>query len=343
MTFPATRLRRLRQHPGLRDLVAETNLSVRDLIMPLFVKANINESQSIISMPGNYQLTLPDLVTEVQEVQRLGIPGVILFGIPAYKDAIGSAAYQRDGIVQQAIAQIKQVTPGLLVITDLCCCEYTDHGHCGVLEKHLEDWIVDNDATLEVLIKQAVSHAKAGADIIAPSGMMDGAVGAIRQGLDKAGYAHVAILGYTVKYASALYGPFRDAAESAPQIGDRSSYQMNPANSHEALREAQMDLEQGADMLMVKPAGTYLDVIYRVKQAYPEVPLGAYQVSGEFAMIKAAAENGWIEERKMIMESLLAIKRAGADFILSYFAKEAAKWLDSGTSFRAPLTSSRTQ
>ncbi len=326
-TFPSLRLRRLRQHPGLRDLVTETALSTRDFIMPLFVKAALTESQPILSMPGNFQLTLADVVKQAREIYQLGIPAIILFGIPSYKDATGSAAYQRDGIVQQAILAIKQAVPDLLVITDVCCCEYTDHGHCGVLEKHLENWMVDNDATLELLVKQAISHAKAGADVVAPSGMMDGAVGAIRQGLDKAGYAHVAILGYSVKYASAFYGPFREAAESAPKLGDRSSYQMNPANGREALREAAMDLQQGADMLMVKPAGAYLDVIYRVKQAYPDVPLAAYQVSGEFAMIKAAAQNGWIEERRMVMESLLAIKRAGADVILSYYAKDVAKWL----------------
>lgn len=326
-SYPATRLRRLRQHASLRNLLTETRLSVKDFVLPLFIKADNTPKKPILSMPGHFQLTLADLAKEVQEIQRLGIPGVLLFGIPAYKDAIGSAAYQRDGILQQAIPQIKKVAPDLLVITDLCCCEYTDHGHCGVLHQEKTQWVVDNDATLKLLVKQAVSHAEAGADVVAPSGMMDGAVKAIRQGLDEAGYSHLPILGYSVKYASALYGPFREAAESAPQVGDRKGYQMNPSNGAEALREIALDIEEGADMLMVKPAGAYLDVIYRVKQAYPEMPLAAYQVSGEFAMIKAAVANGWLNEEQVVLESLLAIKRAGADFILTYFAKDAARWL----------------
>jgi len=327
---PIIRLRRLRQHPNLRALLTETRLSVQDLILPLFVKAAIQEKQAIAAMPGHFQLTLADLDKEITEIQSLGIPGVLLFGILAYKDASGSAALQANGIVQQAIAHIKKIAPDLLVITDLCCCEYTDHGHCGVLRQQQNHWLVDNDATLALLVEQAISHAKAGADVIAPSGMMDGIVAALRQGLDAAGFTHIPILSYAIKYASALYGPFREAAESAPQVGDRKGYQMNPANSREALREAQLDIQEGADILMVKPAGAYLDVIYRVKQAYPEIPLAAYQVSGEYSMIKAAGANGWINEQQVALESLLAIKRAGADFIFTYFAKDVAKWLIDG-------------
>lgn len=331
-SYPSTRLRRLRQQSRLRELVAETQLSISDFILPLFIKADGDTKQPISAMPGHFQLTLADIDKEIEEIKNLGIPGVILFGIPAHKDPTGSAACQSNGIVQQAILQIKKAAPDLLVMTDLCYCEYTDHGHCGVLhpkfpqeERGLME--VDNDATLLLLVQQAVSHAQAGADVIAPSGMMDGAVGAIRQGLDRAGYTHIPILSYAVKYASSLYGPFREAAECAPQVGDRKSYQMNPANGREALREAALDVQEGADMLMVKPAGAYLDVIYRIKQAHPEIPLAAYQVSGEFAMIKAASANGWIDERQVTLESLLAIKRAGADFILTYFAKDVVRWM----------------
>ncbi len=325
--YPNTRLRRLRQQPNLRDLVTETRLSVKDFILPLFIKATITEKKPIAAMPGQFQLAFADLAAEVEEIVRLKIPGVILFGLPAYKDATGSAAAQAGGVIQQAIAIIKEKAPHLLVITDLCFCEYTDHGHCGVLTQQANEWTVDNDATLPLLIEQAISHVQAGADVIAPSGMMDGVVTSLRQGLDEAGYAHIPILSYAVKYASSLYGPFREAAESGAQIGDRKSYQMNPANNKEALREAALDIQEGADMLMVKPAGAYLDVIYRLKQAYPEIPLSAYQVSGEYAMIKAAGANGWINEQAVALESLLAIKRAGADFILTYFAKDAAEWL----------------
>jgi porphobilinogen synthase len=325
--YPNTRLRRLRQHPGLRDLITETCLSIKDFILPLFIKATLDKKQPITAMPGHFQLALSDLAQEIDEIVSLGIPGVILFGLPIYKDATGSSASQADGVIQQAIAIIKNKAPDLLVITDLCFCEYTDHGHCGVLMQAGNQWTVDNDLTLSLLVKQAISHVKAGADVIAPSGMMDGVVKSLRQGLDEAGYANTPILSYAVKYASALYGPFREAAESGAQMGDRRSYQMNPANSREALREAALDIQEGADMLMVKPAGAYLDVIYRIKQAYPEIPLSAYQVSGEYAMIKAAGMNGWITEREVALESLLAIKRAGADFILSYFAKDAARWL----------------
>jgi len=347
--YPVSRLRRLRQNPRLRDLLSETTLSVNDLVLPLFISATIKEKKPILAMPGHAQLTLADLDEEIAEITRLNIPAIILFGIPAYKDAEGSAAWQSDGIIQQAIRRIKKLEPKLIVMTDLCCCEYTDHQHCGVLnfphpnplpsqkssgrgdikDKALQGRgdIVDNDATLNVLVKQAISHAEAGADIIAPSGMMDGAVSAIRQGLDQAGYSGIPILSYAVKYASALYGPFREAAESVLKKGDRRGYQMNPANAAEALREAALDIQEGADILMVKPAGFYLDVIYRIKQAYPQMPLAAYQISGEYAMIKAAGANGWIDEKQAALESLLAIKRAGADFIFTYFAKDVAQWL----------------
>ncbi|HVV67845.1 MAG TPA: porphobilinogen synthase [Gammaproteobacteria bacterium] len=325
--FPTTRLRRLRYSAKLRDLVRETHLSVNDIILPLFVKAGSGIRQPIASMPGHFQLSCDLLVDEIKTIKALGIPGVILFGIPAFKDATGSSANQADGVIQQAIKIIKDCAPDLLVITDLCFCEYTDHGHCGVMKQHSGLWDVDNDATLELLAAQAVSHARAGADIIAPSGMMDGMVAAIRQGLDTEGYPELPILSYSAKYCSAFYGPFRAAAESAPQSGNRRSYQMDPANGGQALREVALDLTEGADLVMVKPAGAYLDIIYRVSQAFPGVPLGAYQVSGEFAMIKAAAANGWVDEQQAALESLIAIKRAGARFILSYFAKQVAQWL----------------
>jgi porphobilinogen synthase len=319
--FPNTRLRRLRAHPKLRELVRDTVLTPSDLVYPLFIKEGLIESVPITSMPGCYQLSLARLKDEIKSIQALKIPAVILFGIPLHKDAEGSAALKSNGIIQQAIKLIKDVAPELLVITDLCFCEYTDHGHCGLVAQDK----VDNDATLELLAVQAVSHAEAGADVIAPSGMMDGAIQAIRRGLDSAGFVDLAILSYAVKYASALYGPFREAAEGAPQFGDRKSYQMDPANASEALREAALDVLEGADMLMVKPALSYLDIISKVKQHHPALPLGAYQVSGEYAMIKAAAEKGWINEQAVMLEMLTSIKRAGADFILTYFAKDAAK------------------
>jgi porphobilinogen synthase len=323
--FPTVRLRRLRQHPGLRDLVRETELSLRDLILPLFVRTGTKVRQPIESMPGHAQLTPDLLAEEAREVERLGIPAVLLFGIPAAKDATGSLACLDNGIVQQGVRAIKVSTSDLLVITDLCFCEYTDHGHCGVLHDVGERTDVDNDATLELLARQAVSHAKAGADVIAPSGMMDGMVGAIRKGLDAAGYEHIPILSYAAKYASAFYGPFREAAESAPQFGDRRTYQMDPANAREALREVALDVAEGADILMVKPALSYLDVISRVKQAHPDIPLCAYNVSGEYAMLKAAAKNGWIDEARATAEILTSIKRAGADMIITYSAKELAR------------------
>lgn len=315
------RPRRLRKNPALRALVQENHISVLDLVLPLFIKAGNNIRNPISSMPGHFQFSLDQLSAEIKTIQALKIPAVILFGIPEKKDAMGSAACDDNGIIQQAISLIKKVAPEILVISDLCFCEYTDHGHCGVVENN----DVANDETLKLLEKQAISHAKAGADIIAPSGMMDGMVRAIRNALDENHFQDIPILSYAVKYASSFYGPFREAAEGAPQFGDRKTYQMNPANSDEAIREAMLDVAEGADMLMVKPAQNYLDIIYRVKKEFPYLPMGAYQVSGEFAMIKAAAEKKWINHDAVMMESLLAIKRAGADFIITYFAKEVAQ------------------
>ncbi|PIZ03807.1 MAG: porphobilinogen synthase [Gammaproteobacteria bacterium CG_4_10_14_0_8_um_filter_38_16] len=315
------RPRRLRKNPALRHLLQENSVSVSDLILPLFIKAGNQIRNPIASMPGHFQLSVDQLSAEIKTIQLLKISAVILFGIPEKKDALGSAACDDDGVIQQAVQLIKKIAPELLVITDLCFCEYTDHGHCGVLKNN----DVDNDATLALLAKQAVSQAKAGADVIAPSGMMDGMVKAIRTALDENHFQDIPILSYSVKYASGFYGPFRDAAEGAPQFGDRKTYQMNPANSDEAIKEAMLDVAEGADMLMVKPAQPYLDIIYRIKKEYAYLPLGAYQVSGEFAMIKAAAEKKWIDHDMVMMESLLAIKRAGADFIITYFAKEVAQ------------------
>lgn len=327
---PAMRLRRLRQHPRLRDLVRETILTVNDFVLPLFIKAGKGIKNPIASMPGHYQWSIDCLDEVLSEIETSKIPAVILFGLPAKKDEYGSDSLHENGIVQQAIAYIKSKLPNLLIIADVCFCEYTSHGHCGaVVEKSHGNFDVDNDKTLMLLVQQAISFADAGADIIAPSGMMDGMVGAIRMGLDHVDYQDIPILSYAVKYASSFYGPFRDAAEGAPKFGDRSTYQMDPANGARALRESELDVEEGADMLMVKPAGAYLDILYRVKQAYPGLPMCAYQVSGEFAMIKAAAEKGWIDYERVMMESLLAIKRAGADFIISYFSLEAAKILAS--------------
>ncbi len=317
------RPRRLRRTPTLRAMLQENTVTVSDLVLPLFIKAGHNIKNPISSMPGHFQLSLDHLPAEIAEIQALKIPAVILFGIPEKKDAIGSSALDDNGIVQSAIKLIKKIAPELLIISDICFCEYTDHGHCGVIDA--EKKCVDNDKTLELLGKQAVSHARAGADIIAPSGMMDGMVKVIRTALDDNHFQDIPILSYAVKYASSFYGPFRLAAEGAPQFGDRKNYQMNPANADEALREAQLDVNEGADMLIVKPAQNYLDVVYRIKQAFPAMPLCAYQVSGEFAMIKAAGEKNWIDEKAVMMESLMAIKRAGADFIITYFAKEFAR------------------
>ena len=325
------RPRRLRATPGLRRMVRETSLSPDDFILPLFVRHGRNIRHEISAMPGQYQWSVDLLPAEVETIARLGIPAVILFGIPAEKDPLGRENFAPDGIVQQAIRAIKDASPETVVITDLCLCEYTDHGHCGVLNDgrnpHLPLGYVLNDPTLEILGLAAVSHAEAGADIIAPSGMMDGMVGAIRGALDQAGFAQTSILSYAVKYASSFYGPFREAAESPPSFGDRRSHQMDPANVREALRESALDVDEGTDMLMVKPALPYLDVIRRVHEANPELPLAAYNVSGEYAMLKAAAANGWLDERGTVLESLTAIKRAGADLIITYHAKDASAWL----------------
>lgn len=326
--FPAVRPRRLRGHSGIRDLVRETRLDVGQLVLPLFIRHGSQIKNPIASMPGHFQLSIDMLAEEVKSISALGIKNIILFGIPAEKDPLGKDSYSDQGIIQTAIPVIKKAAPELLVITDVCFCEYTDHGHCGVVtHAHSDDVTVDNDQSIALLAKQAVSHAKAGADIIAPSANMDGMVQAIREALDEAGYVSMPILSYSTKYASNMYGPFRQAAEGAPQFGDRRTYQMDIANANEALRECALDVEEGADMLMVKPAHTYLDIIYRVKEAHPALPLCAYHTSGEFAMIKAAAEKGWIDERKGALEVLTAIHRAGADFIITYFAKDAARWL----------------
>lgn len=317
------RLKRMRRSPQARAIIREHRLHPKQFVAPLFIHEGLTKKQEITSMPGQYQLSLNCLAEEIDSLSELGIPAVLLFGIPQTKDATGTSSINDKGIIQQAIRKIRETNSELLIIADACFCEYTAHGHCGVLTNQQ----IDNDATLAQLAKQAVSLANAGADWIAPSGMTDGMVGTIRQALDKANHHDIAILSYAVKYCSSLYGPFRDAAQGAPQFGDRKTYQMDPANSNEALREAALDLQEGADMLMVKPAGTYLDVICRIKQQHPEVPLCAYQVSGEYSMIKAAAEKGYIHEQQTMYESLIAIKRAGADFIISYFAKDIATLL----------------
>ena len=321
-TFPIYRPRRLRANENLRRLVRETALSVDDLIYPMFVVHGNDTATEISAMPGCYQYTIDRLVTAAKELATLGIPGTILFGIPASKDPLGTEAYAENGIIQQAVRAIKDTVPDLLVITDVCLCEYTDHGHCGVIEANE----VQNDSTLELLVKESLSHARAGADVIAPSDMMDGRIGAIRDALDENGHQNIPIMAYAAKYASAFYGPFREAAESAPQFGDRRSYQMDPANAEEALREVALDIQEGADILMVKPALAYLDVIHRVKTEF-QVPVAAYNVSGEYAMIKAAAQNGWIDEERVALEALTSIKRAGADMILTYFAKSVVQWI----------------
>lgn len=327
-SYPKTRLRRLRHNTTVRDLIRETHLSVKDFVLPLFIKHGSGIKKSIPSMPGHYQISVDLLEEEINTIVKLGISNILLFGIPEHKDPLGLDSYADDGIIQTALPLIKKIAPHLLVISDICFCEYTDHGHCGVLTQHDHQFHLDNDKTLELLVKQAVSHAKHGADIIAPSGMIDGMVQAIRTGLDHAGFHTIPILSYSVKYSSAMYGPFRQAADGAPKFGDRNTHMMDSANSSEAIRECALDIAEGADMLMVKPAHTYLDIISRVKQTYPELPLGAYHTSGEFAMIKAAAKNGWIDERSTALEVLTAIRRAGADFIITYFAKEAAIWLN---------------
>ncbi len=322
MGFPDIRLRRLRRTEAIRRLVRETRLSADQLVLPLFVRPGQAVRSPVASMPGVCQLSVDELVKECHEAAKLGVPAVLLFGIPSGKDAVGSEAYALDGIIQRAVRALKDALPNLLVITDVCLCEYTSHGHCGVLKGEE----VDNDATLELLAKMAVSHAQAGADIVAPSDMMDGRVGAIRTALDCAGLQRVAIMAYSAKYASAFYGPFREAAGSAPQFGDRRGYQMDPANGDEALREVALDIEEGADIVMVKPALAYLDIIRRVKERFG-VPVAAYNVSGEFAMVKAAAEKGWLDERRVVVEVLTALRRAGADILITYFAKDLARWL----------------
>ncbi|MFP4036604.1 MAG: porphobilinogen synthase [Desulfobacteraceae bacterium] len=320
------RPRRLRRTPGIRDMVRETSLSVKDLIYPVFVKPGEGVRDPIPSMPGQFQYSVDTLVEEAEAVHALGIPALILFGLPDRKDPSGTRSYAEDGIVQQALSALKKKMPELTLITDVCLCEYTDHGHCGVIRQGR----VDNDATVEILARQAVSHAAAGADIVAPSDMMDGRVAAIRRALDLAGYEDTAVLSYAVKYASAFYGPFREAAESAPQFGDRCDYQMDPANAREGVKEALLDVDEGADMIMVKPALPYLDMVQRIREVI-DLPLAAYHVSGEYAMVKAAEERGWIDGRKVMLESLISIKRAGADLILTYFAREAAElWKNTG-------------
>ena len=320
MAFPVHRMRRLRASEALRSLVRETQLRPTQFILPLFACPGEGVRREISSMPGNYQLSIDELVKECAEAAKLGIGGVILFGIPAVKDELASGAYAEDGIVQQAVRAVKREVPKLLVMTDVCNCEYTSHGHCGLVVEAQ----VKNDPTLEWLAKGAVSHARAGADVVAPSDMMDGRVAAIRAALDAAGFADTPILSYAAKFASVFYGPFREAAESTPQFGDRRSYQMDPANGREAMREIQLDLEEGADMIMVKPAMPYLDVIRQARDRF-EVPLGAYQVSGEFSMLVAAIQKGWLDRDRAILESLTSIRRAGADFILTYFAKDVAR------------------
>jgi porphobilinogen synthase len=322
MNFPVVRPRRLRRSEAIRSLARETRLSTEGFIYPMFVCPGKNVRNSISSMPGIAQQSVDTFIEECREVEQLGIPGIILFGIPEHKDARGSEAYAANGVVQRAVEAVRRAKLNLLVMTDVCLCEYTGHGHCGVVE----NGEVKNDPTLELLAAEAVSHAQAGADIVAPSDMMDGRVGAIRKALDTAGFEDIAIMSYAAKYCSGFYGPFREAAESAPQFGDRRSYQMDPSNAREALREVELDLAEGADMVMVKPALPYLDIIHRVRETFG-VPVGAYNVSGEYAMVKAAAANGWIDEKRIVLEILTGIHRAGASIVLTYHAKDAARWL----------------
>ena len=322
MLFPEYRPRRLRKNSSFRALIRETRLSAAQLVYPLFIMPGKNRKEEIVSMPGVYRITVDQLKREAEQCLALGINSVILFGLPEKKDAMGSGAHQKDGIIQTAIRELKKKVPEMLVITDVCLCEYTDHGHCGcIINKD-----VDNDATLEILAKTALSHVRAGADMVAPSDMMDGRIAEIRGALDENNFESVPIMSYAVKYASAFYGPFRDAADCTPQFGDRRSYQMDPANSREALREATLDVDEGADILMVKPAVAYLDIIAKLKEEF-DLPIAAYHVSGEYAMIKAAAEKGWIDGDRVMAETLLSIRRAGADIIITYFAKDMAKML----------------
>jgi porphobilinogen synthase len=322
MTFPAQRPRRLRQSEALRGLVCETRLTAAGFIYPMFVCPGSKVRQQVSSMPGVHQQSVDQIVEECREVEQLGLPGVILFGLPETKDALGTSSLATDGVVQRAIAAIRRANLKLLILTDVCLCEYTDHGHCGVIE----GGEVVNDATLTILADQALSHARAGADVVAPSDMMDGRVAAIRKKLDEHHFENIAILSYAAKYCSGFYGPFREAAQSTPQFGDRRSYQMDPANAREALKEVALDLEEGADMVMVKPALPYLDIIHRVRDRF-DVPVAAYNVSGEYAMVKAAAQKGWLDEKRVTLEILTGIQRAGASIILTYHAKDAARWL----------------
>jgi len=317
--FPVTRLRRLRKNAALREMFRETHLHRSDLMYPVFVVEGDGIKKEISSMPGQFQMSIDNVVRECEELQRLGLNSILLFGIPAEKDEVGSDAYDENGIIQKALRAIKKEFPEIVAITDVCLCEYTSHGHCGVIE----NGDVQNDATLDLLVKEALSHAQAGADVIAPSDMMDGRVSSIRSALDKNGFADIPIMAYSAKYSSAFYGPFREAAESAPQFGDRRSYQMDPPNSDEAIREIALDIQEGADIVMVKPALSYLDIIRRTKDEF-NMPVAAYNVSGEYSMIKAAAANGWLDGERVMIEVLTSIKRAGADVIITYFAKEAA-------------------
>lgn len=323
MNYPTYRPRRMRANSTVRDFIRETTLSARDFIYPLFVKPGTGQHDEVPSMPGVFQLSVDQLSSEIDELMACGVHSVMLFGLPSHKDERGSEAYDDNGIVQQAIRTIKDHAPDFHVITDVCLCEYTSHGHCGVLDEY---GIVLNDETLELLAAEAASHARAGADMVAPSDMMDGHIAALRAVLDEAGFSHVPIMAYAAKYCSAFYGPFRDAADSAPAFGDRSTYQMDPANSDEALREVELDIAEGADLVMVKPALSYLDVLRRVHDEFA-FPTVAYNVSGEYAMVKAAAERGWIDERRVVLELLLSMKRAGACAIITYHAKDAAKWI----------------
>ena len=326
MAFPETRMRRLRANPTLRRMVRQTRLSVDDLICPLFVRCGDGPPTPIEALPGQCQFSIADLTEHCRKLADVGIPAVLLFGIPDRKDDTGSEGYKPDGIVQQATTAIKRACPDLIVITDVCLCEYTSHGHCGLIGDRRGSRDIDNDATLDLLARQAVSHARAGADVVAPSDMMDGRVGAIRTALDQADFPDIPIMAYAAKFASGYYSPFREAAGSTPQFGDRRSYQMDPANADEALREVELDIEEGADLVIVKPAINYLDILWRVKEAFG-MPTAAYHVSGEYAMVKAAAANGWIDEKTCALEATVAIKRAGADLILTYFALDLAGWL----------------
>ena len=326
MDFPETRMRRLRQNEAMRRLVRETSLSIDDLIAPMFVRPGSKVRKPIGSMPGQFQFSVDEAAKEAAILYKAGIPAIILFGIPPKKDRMGTGAYAANGIVQKAVKRIRKDVPDLLVITDVCLCEYTSHGHCGVVKKRGTDFELDNDATLKLLAKTAVSQARARAHVVAPSAMMDGQVAVIRDALDRAGFENTAIMAYSAKFASSFYGPFRDAAESPPQFGDRSTYQMDPANAREALREVEMDISEGADIVMVKPALAYMDIISLVRDEF-DLPVACYNVSGEYSMVKAAAGKGWIDERKTVLETLTGFKRAGADMILTYHAKDAAKWL----------------